>query len=50
MKNKVFSSEQFGFISGRSKVIQLKVLDSWTKAVDNMLDFNVIYLDFLKAF
>ena len=50
-ENKLFSNKQFGFISGRSTLLQLiKVLDSWTEAVDDGLAIDVVYLDFMKAF
>ncbi len=50
-KNKLFSKRQFGFISGRSTVLQLiNVLDSWTEAIDDRLAVDVVYLDFMKAF
>ena len=50
-ENKLFSEKQFGFISGRSTVLQLiKVLDSWTEAIDNKLAIDVVYHDFMKAF
>ena len=49
--NKLFSNKQFGFISGRSTVIQLlKVLDEWTKSLDDGKSVDCIYMDFKKAF
>jgi hypothetical protein len=45
--NKLFSKKQFGFISGRSTVLQ-KVLDKWTEILDKGVD--IIYCDFMKAF
>ena len=49
--NKLFSKKQFGFLSGRSTVLQLlKVLDRWTKILDGGGSVDVIYCDFRKAF
>ena len=49
--NKLLSSKQFGFISGRSTITQLlKYLD---ECIDKIVNGNVvdtIYLDFAKAF
>ena len=51
VNNKLFSNRQYGFISGRSTTLQLlKVLDSWTVALDAGLNIDVIYMDFMKAF
>lgn len=50
-KYKLFSKKQFGFISGRSTVLQLiKVLDKWTTAIDEGHAVDVVYCDFMKAF
>ena len=50
-KHNLFSDQQFGFISGRSTVLQLLVvLDKWTEIVDNGGAVESIYLDFRKAF
>ncbi len=50
-ENNLFSDSQFGFIGGRSTVLQLlKVLDSWTTTLDNKGYIDCIYLDFMKAF
>ena len=50
-ENDLFSNSQFGFIGGRSTVLQLlKVLDKWTEILDNKGYVDVIYLDFMKAF
>ena len=47
----LFSEKQYGFISGRSTVLQLiKVLDRWTEAVDIGTAVDIIYCDFVKAF
>ena len=51
IRNKLFSTQQFGFIKGRSTVLQLlNVIDSWTKALDRGESVDVVYLDFMKAF
>ena len=50
-KNNLFSSEQHGFISGKSCTTQLlEFLEDLTQALDNGKDVAVIYLDFCKAF
>lgn len=47
----LFSEKQYGFISGRSTVLQLlKVLDRWTEFIDEGYAVDVIYCDFQKAF
>ena len=49
--NNIFSKQQFGFIKGRSTVLQLlNVMDSWTMALDNGFSIDSIYLDFMKYF
>ena len=49
--HKLFSKKQFGFISGRSTVLQLlKVLDRWTEILDEGGCIDVAYCDFMKAF
>ena len=51
MRNKLFNTQQFGFIKGRSTVLQLlNVMNSWTKALDRGESIDVVYLDFMKAF
>ena len=51
IRNKLFSTQQFGFIKGRSTVLQLlNVIDSRTKALDRGESTDVVYLDFMKAF
>ena len=51
IRNKLFSTQQFDFIKGRSTVLQLlNVIDSWTKALDRGESVDVVYLDFMKAF
>jgi hypothetical protein len=50
-KNNLFSNQQYGFISGRSTVLQLiRVLDRWTEILDKGGSIDVIYCDFMKAF
>ena len=50
-KNDLFTDKQFGFISGRSTVLQLiKVLDRWTEILDSGGSIDIIYCDFMKAF
>ena len=49
--NNLFSNRQFGFISGRSTVLQLlKVLEDWTRILDEGGCVDVVYCDFMKAF
>ena len=49
--NKLFSNKQYGFIAGRSTVLQLlEVIDKWSEALDEGLDLDCIYTDFQKAF
>ena len=49
--HKLFSNKQYGFLPGRSTVLQLlKVLDEWTDALDQGLAIEAIYMDFKKAF
>ena len=48
--NKLLSSKQYGFISGRSTITQLlKYLESFDKFVNGEV-IDTIYLDFAKAF
>ena len=50
-ENKLFSPNQFGFLAGRSTVLQLlKVLDIWSKILDEGGCLDVVYCDFMKAF
>ena len=49
--NKLFSQKQFGFLSGRSTVLQLiKVIDDWMNILEGGDAVDVIYCDFMKAF
>ena len=50
-ENLLFSARQFGFITGRSTVLQLLyVLENWTKILDEGGRIDCVYLDFMKAF
>ena len=49
--NRLFSDKQYGFISGRSTVLQLlTVIDRWTEILDKGGAADVAYCDFMKAF
>ena len=49
--NKLFSNYQYGFIKGRSAILQLlNILDDWTSALDSGKQVEIIYTDFAKAF
>ena len=52
MKSKqLFSKKQFGFLPGRSTVLQLiRVMDQWTKILEEGDAVDVTYCDFMKAF
>ena len=51
LDHRFFSDKQFGFIKGRSTVIQLlTILDDWTQQLDLGNQVDVIYTDFEKAF
>ena len=42
---------QFGFLKGRSTVLQLlNIMDEWTECLENGGPINTIYADFEKAF
>ena len=48
--NKLLSNRQFGFIKGRSTVLQLlKVLDDWTSSLEKGGQVEVVYTDFEKG-
>lgn len=50
-QNNLFSNRQYGFIKGRSTVLQLlTMLDDWTDKLENGGQIDVIYTDFEKAF
>ena len=49
--NTLFSDKQYGFILGRSAVVQLlTVIDRWTEILDTGGVVDVAYCDFMKAF
>ena len=49
--NNIFSDSQYGFRNRRGCTLQLlKVLDDWTKAIDNGIPVDTLYLDLQKAF
>ena len=51
VSNQLFSEKQFGFIKGRSTVLQLiRALEEWTEALDTGKAVDCIYADFKKAF
>ena len=50
-RNRLFSSKQFGFISGRSTILQLlHVMDVWTEILNENSFLDIIYCDYMKAF
>lgn len=50
-QNTMFSKQQFGFMSGRSTVLQLlKVIEEWSEILDEGGTLDVVYMDFMKAF
>ena len=49
--NDFFSNEQFGFRSKRSCETQLlKIIEHWSRVIEDGTSIDVIYLDFQKAF
>ena len=51
VSNNLFSDKQYGFIKGRSTVLQLlKLTDSWSNSLDDNVQVDIIYTDFEKAF
>ena len=49
--NGLISKRQFGFLSGRSTILQLlHVMDEWTDILDAGGTLDVCYMDFMKAF
>jgi hypothetical protein len=51
LSNKLFSNKQYGFIKGRSTVLQLlHIADDWIKSLDDGGQIDIIYTDFEKAF
>ena len=51
MHHKLFSCCQYGFINGRSTMLQLlKIMDEWTSSLEAGGQIDVIYTDYEKAF
>ena len=51
IRNNLFSVNQFGFLKGRSCVLQLlNILSDWNNIIDDGGQIDVIYTDFEKAF
>ena len=51
ISNKFFNNYQYGFIKGRSVVLQLlKIIDDWLLNLENGNQIDIIYTDFEKAF
>ena len=51
LENKYFTNRQYGFLPGRSTIIQLiNILDIWTEALDQGKHIEVVYMDIQKAF
>ena len=51
LDNNFFSNKQFGFLKGRSTVLQLlHIMDEWTECLENGGQIKAIYSDFEKAF
>ena len=51
MTNNLFSNNQYGFIKGRSTVLQLlKIIDQWTTNLETCKQIDIVYTDFEKAF
>ena len=49
--NEILLIEQFGFLPGKWSQLQLlRVLDDFTETVDRRKEFDVVYLDFKRAF
>ena len=47
----LFSNRQFGFMGGRSTSLQLlKVLENWTKVIDDGGIVHAVYMNLMKAF
>ena len=50
-RNDLFSKKQYGFIKGRSTVLQLLcALEQWTENIEEGKTVDCIYADFKKAF
>jgi len=51
LSSNLFSNCQFGFLKGRSTVLQLlHIMDEWTVCLERGGQINAIYTDFEKAF
>ena len=51
MKNNLITDNQHGFVPGHNCITQLLVcLDDWTSVMESSEEFDVIYMDFSKAF
>ena len=51
LDNHLFSNRQYGFLKGRSTVLQLlNIIDEWTLKLDSGGQIDCIYFDFEKAF
>ena len=47
----MLSDHQYGFRQGRLCILQLpRIVDIWTKCLDNKQEVDIIYLDLQKAF
>jgi len=51
LQNNLIGNKQYGFISGRSSMLQLlHMLDDWTDCLEKGGQIDAIYTDFEKAF
>ena len=51
IRNNLFSKRQYGFLGGRSTILQLLcAIDNWTTALEEGKTVDCIYADFKKAF
>ena len=51
LENNLISNKQYGFISGRSTMLQLlHKLDDWTECLEKGGQIDAVYSDFEKAF
>jgi len=51
LDNDFFRNTQYGFLKGRSTVLQLlSIIDEWTTNLDSDGQIDCIYMDFEKAF
>lgn len=50
-RHEMISKQQFGFLAGRSTLLQLLiVLEHWTRALEEGDEVDVVFMDFRKAF